>query len=89
MSDKSKTPATAPKDSGYAEPKPTQPMTDNARPQPDKPAGEQAQVEKKLSGQNDPPERDDPPSMPGNEPVREPTPAGDRVPGPIKEPERA
>jgi hypothetical protein len=47
------------------------------------------EVEKKASGESDPPGRDDPPSMPGQEPVREPTPAGDNVPGPIKEPERA
>lgn len=77
-----------PVDSGYAETKPTQPMTDNTRPQPRKPGGESAQVEKKAAG-NDAPDRDDPPQMPGQEPVREPTPAGDDVPGPIKEPERA
>lgn len=85
---KTKSPGT-PKDSGYAETKPTQPMTDHSHPQPKKPGGEAAQVGKKASGENDPPGRDDPPSMPGQEPVREPTPAGDNVPGPIKEPERA
>lgn len=79
-----------PEDSGYAETKPTQPMTDHSHPQPKKPGGEQAQVEKKTAGgENDPPGREDPPSMPGQAPVSEPTPAGDNVPGPIKEPERA
>lgn len=35
-----------PKDSGYAETKPTQPMTDKSRPDPRKPGGEAAQTGK-------------------------------------------
>jgi hypothetical protein len=81
-------PKHSPDDSGYAETKPTQPMTDNTRPQPKKPGGEHDQVEKKAAGTTTP-EREDPPALPGQEPIREPTPAGDNVPGPIKEPERS
>lgn len=76
-----------PKDSGYAETKPTQPMTDKSRPDPRKPGGEAAQTGKTTAGG-----REDPPtSPPGNDDpdrVREPTPAGDHIP-PIKEPERS
>jgi len=77
-----------PDKSGYAETRPTQPMTDNRRPDPRKPGGEAEQAgTPAAAGREDAP----PASPPGNDDpdrVREPTPAGDHVPGPIKEPER-